>query len=53
MQKKKTMAEAEEKLVDQLVEALRGGRAMRGSVVTTLLERLSARAWRALRWRER
>jgi hypothetical protein len=108
MRAKKTVAEAEKKLVEQLVDALRGGRTMRGSVVTmrrkcggkncrctrgelheslyvgqgaegttkmayvpsdweadvkdwvrrhqrvkTLLERLSARAWRALRRRER
>ena len=108
MRTKMTMATAEKNLVDQLVEALRGGRAMRGSVVTmrrkcggkncrctrgelheslyvgqgtegttrmayvpsdweadvkdwvrryqrvkTLLERLSAHAWRALRKRER
>ena len=34
MRATKTMAEAEKKLVEQLVDTLRGGRGMRGSVVT-------------------
>lgn len=108
MQQKKTMAEAEKKLVEQLVDVLRAGRVMRGNtvimrrkcggkncrctrgelheslyvgqgtegttrmayvpadweadikewvrrhhIVRKLLDRLSERAWRALRRRER